>query len=93
MKLIDADQIEYFERWECWEDEDGFHESTSLYALKEDIEALPTIESVPMKHAKPIVYYHGENTFSYECGACRMPIDGKDYYCRWCGAKMDEVEE
>ena len=52
----------------------------------------PIIEIEP-KHAKPIVYYHGENTFSYDCGICRMPIDGKDFYCRWCGAKIDKVED
>jgi hypothetical protein len=49
-------------------------------------------EAERRKHGKPIVYYHGENAFSYECGVCRMPIDGKDYYCRWCGAKIDNAE-
>lgn len=47
----------------------------------------------PIKHGKPVVYYHGENTFSYECSICRMPIDGKDFYCRWCGAKIDKAED
>lgn len=50
----------------------------------------PLEEAEPVKHGKPVVYYHGENGFSYECGVCRMPIDGTDYYCRWCGAKMDK---
>lgn len=44
-------------------------------------------------HEKPVVYYHGENTFSYVCGICHMPIDGKDFYCRWCGARIDKVED
>ena len=50
-------------------------------------------EAEPVKYGKPIVYYHGENTFSYECSICRMPIDKKDFYCRWCGAKLIKVED
>jgi len=58
--------------------------------VRESIMNVPTIEAEPVKYAKPVVYYHGENTFSYDCGICHMPIDKKDCYCRWCGAKMDQ---
>lgn len=36
----------------------------------------------------PKIWYHGENTFSYTCGKCGMPIDEKDHFCRWCGVKI-----
>ncbi len=47
--------------------------------------------------AKKIVYYHGfdENgkcILSYSCGHCIMPVDDKDYFCRWCGAEFEEKE-
>lgn len=44
------------------------------------------------RRGKKKVYYHGENTFSYVCDQCAMPIDGKDAFCRWCGAKMEATE-
>lgn len=63
----------------------------TMRLLKEQFNDLNNVE--PVKHSKRVVYYHGENTFSYNCGSCHMPIDGKDYYCKWCGARMDEAEE
>lgn len=27
------------------------------------------------------------------CSVCEHPIDDGDNYCKWCGAKMDEVTE
>ena len=50
-------------------------------------------EYARMHHAEKKAYYHGENGFSYQCGYCGMPIDEKDHYCRWCGAKLDLEEE
>ncbi|MCR4712284.1 MAG: hypothetical protein K5707_08275 [Clostridia bacterium] len=60
-----------------------------IFAL---MEAVPAADVQEVRHGKKKVYYHGENRFSYECDQCAMPIDGKDAFCRWCGAKM-EVEE
>lgn len=59
---------------EYWDSESNF---CSLYR--------PSAE----RRGKKKVYYHGENTFSYVCDQCAMPIDGKDAFCRWCGAKME----
>lgn len=56
-------------------------------------QSIPAADVVEVRHGKKKVYYHGENKFSYNCDLCAMPIDGKDLFCRWCGAKMDEVSE
>ena len=56
-------------------------------------EFVPTADVQEVRHGKKKVYYHGENTFSYTCDQCAMPIDGMYAFCRWCGAKMDEEEE
>lgn len=61
-----------------------------LAEVRDKVRALPAADVEPVRHARKIVYYHGENSFSYTCGACAMPIDGKDYYCRSCGARLDE---
>ena len=37
---------------------------------------------------RPKVYYHGEHApqmFSYDCGACGYPLEGKERVCRGCG--------
>lgn len=56
-------------------------------------QSIPAADVEEVRHGKKKVYYHGENAFSYACDQCAMPIDGKDSFCRWCGAKMDEVED
>lgn len=53
--------------------------------------AIRQIKDIPSaeRRGKKKVYYHGENTFSYVCDQCAMPVDGNDEFCRWCGAKME----
>lgn len=55
-------------------------------AAKETIRRLPTIDAVPVRHAKLL------NAHPYgECSNCGQLIDARDKfnYCPNCGARMD----
>ena len=54
-------------------------------------DAVSLVGSMPSaeRRGKKKVFYHGENRFSYVCDQCAMPIDGKDAFCKWCGARME----
>ena len=80
---------EYADRLQMvnWEENPGVpYKVHSLNWAINTLRDLPSAE----RRGKKKVYYHGENTFSYVCDQCNMPIDGKDAFCKWCGARMEE---
>lgn len=52
-------------------------------------QSIPAADVAEVRHGKKRVYYHGNSVFSYVCDRCLMPIDEKDYFCRWCGTRLD----
>ena len=53
------------------------------------IKNLPPADVEPVRRAKRIVICHEENSYSYACEACGIPVDICDNFCRGCGAKLD----
>ena len=82
-RLIDADAIPY-EEWECGD--------ITLYITnKESIDALPTVDAVPVRHGR-WKYVSIERYACSVCG-CEPWYGGSIYtlrYCPNCGARMDK---
>lgn len=89
-KYIDADRLLAILVKRC-EEANSIEDWRANAIACGDVMDLPAADVVEVRHGKKKVYYHGENSFSYVCDQCEMPIDKNDYFCRWCGAKMDEV--
>lgn len=97
MRLIDADEIPYkrdivvTERFPKF---GGFNGKMVYSVTKEEIDALPTVDAVPVRHGHWI--YHPEcvadGECGYECSACGMGSDVDYQFCMRCGAKMDGKE-
>ena len=58
----------------------------ALHDIADDLRQMPTVDVVPMKHAKLV----NPNPFG-ECSMCGYLIDIRQeyHYCPNCGAKMD----
>lgn len=97
MRLIDADKIEYTSI---------AHVASYPVApspcdtvMRAEINAMPTIDAVPVRHGKWVFEWETKDTRMLRCSECRMVFnvgkgrDGK--YCPNCGAKMDaeRIEE
>lgn len=87
MRLIDADDIHY-----CSYDLDNYHSFEAV--TEEEIAEMPTIDAVPVVHAK----WHKPTPCSQEfCTNCgRTPKTNFGWlppYCPHCGAKMDLEDE
>lgn len=88
-RLIDADEITY-EEWECGD--------ITLYITnKESIDALTTVDAVPVVHGRWIDEGQYGDNFPHhawrcsECGEHVIEIDTSWYkYCPNCGARMDK---
>lgn len=80
MKLIDVDAIP----WEV----DGVGEIPVI--TKEEIDNMPTVEAVPVRHGKWIRKNIGDEYYDY-CSECRyIEWNAPNNYCPNCGARMDE---
>ena len=92
MRLIDAEDIPYTMLYkENWMKGTG---EEAQGAWKRDIDKMPTIDAVPVKHGKWIECHEEENgNFLFECSVCHKgDIHAKEVevsYCWNCGAKMD----
>ena len=81
-RLIDADSIPWFV--------EGVGEIPVI--TKEEIDQMPTVDAVPVRHGKWLsreegcVYPFWER---YTCSACGKHADDTDY-CPHCGARMVE---
>lgn len=86
-RLIDADSIPW--------DVDGVGEIPVI--TKEEIDEMPTVDAVPVRHGKWIYYYRIEQGRALRCSECKMVFwvgDGREgNFCPNCGAMMDERKE
>lgn len=57
--------------------------------LREIIESVPAADVVPVVHGEWIHHDDGVVT----CSKCGNAESSDSYYCRYCGAKMDEGED
>lgn len=87
MRLIDADKIQ----WKSYPNDYG--ETNDDYVEKCDIDNMPTVDAVPVRHAEWVVCGDGDNV-PWMCSHCGKTtahkykvIYGK--YCPNCGAMMD----
>jgi ssDNA-binding Zn-finger/Zn-ribbon topoisomerase 1 len=66
------------------------NEKIRMGLLHRDLDAIPTVDAVPVVHAR----WQGVSPFvdTEECSNCRYNIQSEELetpYCPWCGAKMD----
>ncbi len=92
MRLIDADALK-IDYGFTWDDITPTHEE--MYAL---IDRQPTIDAVPVRHAKWINRRNDDGHNIADCSRCGSAIqwfddDEKPRYCCMCGARMDERKE
>ena len=78
MRLIDADAIPKV----SWDQKEEA-------AFRETINKMPTIEAESVRRGRWIVWYHGEDGFSFNCSECGTPIGWRTNFCPNCGANMD----
>ena len=85
MNLIDKDQIP----WNV----DGVGEIPVI--TKDEIEAMPTVDAVPVRHAYWIRHedWEEEGGCGWECSECGMGSEVDYKFCMRCGARMDERKE
>lgn len=102
MRLIDADKMRNKISAVCleciYEDE---CDHCDIYDLREYLDCLPTID--PIKHGHWIDTQESvEVAHDYlpicECSVCHeesvmINTDEYNYFCGWCGAKMNEVDD
>lgn len=92
-RYVDADLIEY--KAICVPMLDGVLVRTKqldgFYAIKKDIEAIPTADVQEVIHAKFELVNNGKGV----CSNCHRldSIDDIAKYCRYCGARMDGDEK
>ena len=106
MRLIDADalvEIMGLENAVKWGNKDGYQQDHSYgtlmrYEIKDEIDAQPTVEAVPVVHGKWIMKDSGLWQDCSVCGVavevdsmymCKASEDMNFNYCPHCGAKME----
>ena len=82
-RLIDADSIPWFV--------EGVGEIPVI--TKQEIDEMPVVDAVPVRHGKWMLYYDIEQGRALRCSECKMVFwvgDGREgNFCPNCGAKMD----
>ena len=94
MRLVDADEITYkrdiavTERFPKF---GGFNGKIVYSVTKEEIDAMPTVDAVPVKHGRWIYHpdWQADGECGYECSECGMGSDVDYPYCMLCGARME----
>jgi len=95
MRLVDADKIEPHEQFEALGN--GKYEFVRV-AYMDDIDALPTVDTVPVRRGRWIDIDSETYTWKIRCSKCgherSMMSTGQTYpmYCEDCGARMDGKE-
>lgn len=93
MRLINADEIQYTKDWVVTDKipKVGGYNAKAIYRVtKEEIDAMPTVDAVPVVHGHWIDKDGGIATCSV-CGD-RWGVWSVMKYCPNCGAKMDGKE-
>ena len=88
MRLIDADKIEPYEQLELLS---NGHIHIDRMAYMNDIDALPTVDAVPVRHGHwiPCHPLGDDGPEGYMCSVCRVGGWEKTDFCPHCGARMD----
>lgn len=97
MRLIDADKIRYAKDWVVTDKipKVGGYNAKAIYRVtKEEIDAMPTVDAVPVKHGRWMQAPHKKARF---CSCCysdepyKFADDDANVFdfCPHCGAKMD----
>lgn len=96
MRLIDADKLEAYGTTvpkEC-NAEDYL---CGVRDVLEHIDSMPTVDAIPVRHGKWMLYYDIEQGRALRCSECKMVFwvgDGREgNFCPNCGAKMDGEKE
>ena len=93
MRLIDADKLEAYRNTIV--PKNRISEAYLLGAkdVFKYIDLMPTVDAVPVKHGKWMLYYDIEQGRALRCSECKMVFwvgDGREgNFCPNCGAKMD----
>lgn len=98
MRLINADEIQYTKDWVVTDKipKVGGYNAKAIYRVtKEEIDAMPTVDAVPVVHGHWIKFgvYDKDGNQQYRCSVCECedihsPLV-KVNYCWNCGARMD----
>lgn len=100
MRLINADEIQYAKDWVVTDKipKVGGYNAKAIYRVtKEEIDAMPTVDAVPVRHGRWKAVKDGEDDYRRICSCCGedAPYDESDDcyliypHCPWCGARMD----
>ena len=101
MRLINADKIQYAKDWVVTDKipKVGGYNAKAIYRVtKEEIDAIPTVDAVPVKHGRWIDIDSETYTWKIRCSNCgherSMMSTGQIYpmYCENCGTRMDWKE-
>lgn len=65
---------------------DDYYFGFSRESIKSAISAIPPVDVAPVVHGRWIHYNDGV----FICSKCGNAESNDSYYCRYCGAKMDE---
>ena len=95
MRLIDADELEFFAANHCSDSE--------RLCILDVVEKLPTIDAEPVRHGRWITSEMTIDTGCTSCSCCRSEYyigdlqaleDDDDFvmFCPHCGAKMDQED-
>lgn len=70
----------------------GWYTKGALEMVMGWIKEAPTLNYAPVVHAH---WVQSEDKFCYYCSHCKNDIllGGKNNYCMYCGARMDEQEK
>ena len=80
---------------ETWKDTEYTDPLNVMTALRDRLEALPTVDAVPIRHGRWVSEYKikpSKETDAYHCSVCHDYYTTESYnlrYCPRCGAKMD----
>lgn len=92
MRLINADEIQYTKDWVVTDKipKVGGYKAKAIYRVtKEEIDAMPTVEAVPVRHGKWML-----GVSLWYCSECGSSYSYGDYaFCPNCGADMRKEGE
>ena len=97
MRLINADEIQYAKDWVVTDKipKVGGYNANAIYRVtKEEIDAMPTVDAVPVRRGYWIRHDYadivdGYYVPNYECSVCHAWKQDDSDYCPDCGALND----
>ena len=83
MRLIDADELEFFAA--------NYYNDSERLCVLDVVEKMPTVEAEPVRHGRWI-WLDDLYEVSCSCSCCSDVVNGIYNYCPHCGAKMDKED-